>query len=219
MPKPSPRSSTIVVDNCEIDLKNRYVATVLAALIPGAGHFYQGRKKKALLFATCILFLFVAGMIIGRGRVIYASWTADDFRIQFPAQACIGLPAAPALLQAWVAKSDPNRRFLNGFMAAPPIDNFKGNNHKALSQWHEQASAGFELGTLYTAVAGLLNLLVVFDAFAGPMPMPVIEDKRKKKGKNTDPASPEGGSPTNTSGSKAASPSAPNSAASSSAAS
>ena len=182
MSKSTPSSSTVVIDQCEIDLKNRYVAAVLAALVPGAGHFYQGRTFKALLFALCILGLFITGMIIGRGRVVYSSWAADDFRVQFPAQVCVGLPAAPALLQAWVAQGDPERRFLGGFMAAPPVEG--RNNHAALSRWHEEASASFELGTLYTAVAGLLNVLVVLDAFAGPMPIPIVDDRRKKKGKD-----------------------------------
>lgn len=179
MTQPPANPSIVVVDGCEIDLKNRTVAAVLGALLPGAGHWYQGRRHKAILFSACILSLFVVGMIIGRGRVVYCSWTPDDFRIQFPAQVCVGLPAAPALMQAWVAKSDPQRRFLKGFMAAPPING--NNNHRALSDWHEEASASFELGTLYTAVAGLLNILVVLDAFAGPMPLPPMEDRRKKK--------------------------------------
>ena len=182
MPETPASSHVVIVDNCEIDLKNRYVAAVLAALFPAAGHFYQGRKNKAYLFAVCILSLFILGMVVGRGRVVYASWSGDDFRVQYPAQAFIGLPAAPALLQAWVAKSDPERRFLGGFMAAPPIDPVRGDNHKALSQWHSEASAGFELGTLYTAVAGLLNLLVIFDAFAGPMPLPHTDERRNRKG-------------------------------------
>jgi hypothetical protein len=178
-------SHFVVVDDCEIDLKNPYVAAVLAALVPGAGHYYQGRRNKAYLFAVCILSLFLLGMWIGNGRVVYASWTADDFRLQFPAQVCIGLPAAPALLQAWNANRDPDRKFLNGFMAAPPITqnfrNQKGDNREALSKWHLEASASFELGTLFTSIAGLLNLLVVFDAFGGPMPMPQSDQRRKKK--------------------------------------
>jgi hypothetical protein len=43
-----------------------------------------------------------------------------------------------------------------------------------------KASAGFELGSLFTAVAGLLNLLAIFDAFAGPMPLPHTDERRKK---------------------------------------
>ena len=45
----------VIVDDCEINLKNRYFAAVLAFLVPGAGHYYQGRRNKAYLFAVCIL--------------------------------------------------------------------------------------------------------------------------------------------------------------------
>ena len=61
-----------VFDGVEVDMKNRAVAAFLAYLLPGAGHYYQGRKAKAILFATCILGLFLTGFIIGRGRVVYA---------------------------------------------------------------------------------------------------------------------------------------------------
>ena len=61
-----------VFDGVEVDMKNRAVAAFLAYLLPGAGHYYQGRKTKAILFATCILGLFLTGFIIGRGRVVYA---------------------------------------------------------------------------------------------------------------------------------------------------
>jgi hypothetical protein len=38
-----------------------------------------------------------------------------------------------------------------------------------LSDWHDELAAYFELGTFYTMVAGLLNVLVIYDAFAGPV--------------------------------------------------
>lgn len=170
----------VVVDDCVVDLKNRTVAAALAILFPAAGHFYQGRKNKAYLFGACVLGLFLMGMIIGRGRVVYASFSPDDFRIQYPAQVLVGLPAAPSLIQAWIGDRDPERKFLNGFMAPPPMNPNARNNREALSRWHLESSAGFELGTLYTAVAGLLNLLVILDAFAGPMPMPQSNQRRKQ---------------------------------------
>lgn len=183
------KGHVVVVDDCEIDLKNRYLAAVLAFLLPGAGHFYQGRRNKAYLFAVCILGLYFLGLLVGQGRVVYASWNPDDYRLQFPAQLCVGIPAFPAAVQGWIHRNDRplNESFekykfgeyeikplgVTNFMAPP-------SSREELSQWHYNASAGFELGSLFTAVAGLLNLLAIFDAFAGPMPLPMAEERRKK---------------------------------------
>jgi hypothetical protein len=38
-----------------------------------------------------------------------------------------------------------------------------------LSMWHEHYGSFFDLGTVFTMIAGLLNVLVVFDAWGGPM--------------------------------------------------
>ncbi|AMV31001.1 TM2 domain protein [Pirellula sp. SH-Sr6A] len=194
-PAKTGKSETLVeADGCQIDLRNPYLAALLAFLIPGAGHFYQGRTNKAYLYAACILGLFFLGLFLGQGRVVYASWSPEDYRIQFPAQMCVGLPAFPALVQAIVQSDDeeagsgrgrlsparlntiptePSEWKWSEFMA-PPRD------LNVLSQWHYEGSAGFELGTLFTAVAGLLNLLAIFDAFAGPMPLPHSPERRKK---------------------------------------
>ena len=179
------RGHIVVADGCEINLKNRYLAAVLAFLLPGAGHFYQGRRNKAYLFAVCILGLFFLGMFVGQGRVVYASWSPDEYRIQFPAQLFVGIPAFPAAVQGWLHRNDGKQNFgrrvqaenaswnWSNFMAPPA-------NKDELSAWHKATSAGFELGSLFTAVAGLLNLLAIFDAFAGPMPLPTSEERRKK---------------------------------------
>jgi hypothetical protein len=193
MSAPSGSGHIVHVDECEIDLKNRYFAALLAFLIPGAGHFYQGRTNKAYLFSVCILGLFFFGLYLGKGRVVYASTAAEDFRLlHFPAQVCVGLPAFPAVYHFakgskmnqsareddFVSQTTPEWKW-SEFMA-PPKDRTQ------LSQWHHHASAGFELGSLFTAVAGLLNLLVIFDAFGGPMPLPQPKPKGNEGGSDSD---------------------------------
>ena len=168
----SPPPNVVQADGISIDLKNRVVAAILAFLFPGAGHWYQGRIGKAGLFSTCILVLFVMGMILGGGRCVYASWIPQDYRWHYILQAGVGLPAAPAAIQ-WYRDKEPVR-WWNGFMARPiPLSD--------LSDWQLQSAAGFDLGTLYTMVAGLLNILVIFDAYGGPMPMPGHESRKKNK--------------------------------------
>ncbi len=44
----------------------------------------------------------------------------------------------------------------------------RGNGGQ-LSLWHFRLGRFFDIGTLYTMLAGLLNLLVIYDAWAGPM--------------------------------------------------
>ena len=191
-----------VFDGVEVDMKNRAVAAFLAYLLPGAGHYYQGRKTKAILFATCILGLFLAGFIIGRGRVVYAypntfkvtnlfrmlskkgreeiaKDSSQDFRIHAYAQAFVGIPAFPMILQSRIGPRPIDQQFLWGFMAPPPKGSPGEGDPDWLSKWNNEDSAGFDLGSLYTAVAGLLNLLVIFDAFAGPMPIPIGQNKKK----------------------------------------
>ena len=191
-----------VFDGVEVDMKNRAVAAFLAYLLPGAGHYYQGRKAKAILFATCILGLFLTGFIIGRGRVVYAypntfkvtnlfrllskkgreeiaKDSSQDFRIHAYAQAFVGIPAFPMILQSRIGQRPIDQLFLWGFMAPPPKGYPGEGDPDWLSKWNNEDSAGFDLGSLYTAVAGLLNLLVIFDAFAGPMPIPIGQNKKK----------------------------------------
>ncbi|MCE9631972.1 MAG: hypothetical protein K8S94_14815 [Planctomycetia bacterium] len=38
-----------------------------------------------------------------------------------------------------------------------------------LSLWHQRLGRFFDIGTLYTMLAGMLNLLVIYDAWSGPM--------------------------------------------------
>ncbi|MFN6399254.1 MAG: DUF6677 family protein [Planctomycetota bacterium] len=189
-------------DGVEVDLKNPAFAAFLAFLFPGAGHYYQGRKRKAILFAVCILGLFITGFIIGRGRVVYAypntfkvtnipkmlskkGWeeiarnSYQDFRIHSYAQAMVGIPAFPMILQSRIGPKPVNEQFLWGFMAPPPVGNPGDGNPDWLSKWNNEDSASFDLGSLYTAIAGLLNLLVIFDAYAGPMPIPIGQSKKK----------------------------------------
>lgn len=44
-----------------------------------------------------------------------------------------------------------------------------GHSGGQLSLWQRRLGRFFDIGTLYTMLAGLLNLLVIYDAWAGPM--------------------------------------------------
>lgn len=57
--------------------------------------------------------------------------------------------------------SNYNRQLLTD----PYFNDYYSNQ---LSEWHAKYDYKYELGWLFTAVAGLLNFLVVFDAYRGP---------------------------------------------------
>ena len=44
--------------------KNSTLAMILAYLIPGAGHFYLGYRRRAAVFFAIVLFMFVIGLAI-----------------------------------------------------------------------------------------------------------------------------------------------------------
>jgi len=90
--------------------KNVVVAGVLAYLIPGAGHLYQGRLFKAAIYFFCILGTFFGGMKLGEGAVVYNSPNNKlGVSLQFLAQVCVGLPALPAVQQAKRAGAPNNQ--------------------------------------------------------------------------------------------------------------
>jgi len=92
------------------------VAALLAFAIPGAGHWYQGRRFKATIYSVCILTIFVWGMILGGGQPVYsqliyrsegaaptaqlqASAPRMKFSFGYAAQVLVGAPAWPAIIQ------------------------------------------------------------------------------------------------------------------------
>ena len=62
------------------------------------------------------------------------------------------------------------------FFDKPPLKQFRRDQ---LAQWHRQLGRFFEIGTLYTMLAGMLNLLVIYDAWAGPLG-PSVEEKKRR---------------------------------------
>ena len=161
----------VIADGEQLNLRNRTLAAVLAWLVPGAGHFYQQRYFKSTIFSIAIFSTFLIGMVLANGRCVYASWNGTEKRWQYVLQAGFGLPAIPAAVQAWSSRGGNPPMFGENFMVAP-------KSTRELDDWHHETASGFDMGTLYTMIAGLLNILVVYDAYAGPLPPPVPKSKR-----------------------------------------
>lgn len=154
----------------ELDLRDPVVAAILAWLVPGLGHVYQGRTAKGVLFAACILSTFFYGLFLSDGRAVYASWQDSDKRLAYLCQVGVGLPALPALVQTYLVRQGKTP-FFGGAMAPPA-------NVGELNDWHKTLHRYFELGTVYTMIAGLLNILVIYDAWGGPVHLGGPEEEK-----------------------------------------
>jgi hypothetical protein len=96
--------------------KNAFIAGILAYLIPGAGHFYQGRTLKGVIYSISILGLFFWGQKMGEGMVVYnLPDKGGAFRhvaLSYAAQLGAGACALPPLLQNRRAEDKSNKREL-----------------------------------------------------------------------------------------------------------
>lgn len=182
-------ATLIEVDGRIVNLRNRNLAALLAWLVPGAGHYYQGRRSKAALFFLVIMTTYFIGFAIGGGHVVYASWVPGDKRWHYVCQLGAGAVSLPALIQAnhlhkntdFTSPTGQTRRdfkpYWGGFMAPPrrPVQEDKADD---IAAWYARLGAGYEMGTWYTMIAGLLNILVIYDAFSGPLSTPISGRKR-----------------------------------------
>jgi hypothetical protein len=153
---------------------------VLSYLIPGLGQVYQGRLGKGLLFFGGLYVLFFYGMAMGQWRNVWlpdvsaepplqlvgmqfrGAASAVWYRPQFAAQFWIGAAAWPAVVQ--YAAFDPAKDvgpLFGTFQRAP--------DEKELNDLQRNGNKRWDLGWVYTVIAGVLNLLVIYDALAGPM--------------------------------------------------
>lgn len=182
----------------DLDLKNRKLAALLAWLVPGAGHLYQGRTAKGLLLLICISSTFLFGFYVGGGKVAYASplsvaemaerdpgqgrlrqrLAVMIDRWPFFCQSGIGSVAIPGLIERARFRGGKPELFGGAFRppSSEPTETFDRANNKVqhpneLAEWNYTLGFDFELGTMYTVVAGLLNILAVYDAHSGPLIM------------------------------------------------
>jgi len=171
------------------------VAAFLSYLIPGLGQIVQGRIGKGLLFMVCLYTLFFYGLFLGQGRAavkidsndkefqeyqvnsnVYLPSTVDRnqpdnknwprlvldlyHRPQFLGQFWMGIVVWPAIWQYATPDAKPENVPLNGFMRTP--------DPWALNAVHTSGNKLLELGWVYTVIAGVLNIMVIYDALAGP---------------------------------------------------
>ena len=100
--------------------------------IPGAGHLWQGRRSKGLVFLLALPLMFIIGLLI-RGRLFPFDMSEPLVGLAAIADLGIGIP----------------------YFIAKAVSAGGG----------EVRAVTYEYGNAYLIVAGLLNLLVVIDAY------------------------------------------------------
>ena len=131
-------------------------AALLAWVWPGLGHISLGERKRGVLIMIGVLFLFMSGVLIGG----IDSVDRRDDRLWFLAQALCG-PIALVVDYANLALLEPLPRDVN--------ERYLQGDKKTLRRLEQTGlSRVNEMGTLFSALAGLMNLVVILDALHAP---------------------------------------------------
>ena len=115
---------------------NAFVAGVLALLLPGAGHLYLRKYRRAALFCFCVLALAIAGAATsGEMHSLLRENAGEGFLQMLAAIGNIGLGAVHIVFVVFgIAQGDI-------------------------------AARGYEYGTTFIIIAALINVLVILDAW------------------------------------------------------
>jgi hypothetical protein len=116
------------------------IAGILAWIIPGLGHIYLGHRTRGLVLLVTITATFWTGVAIGS---VQGTVDPTERRLWFLAQMGTGGNAISAF-----ALNQITTRAVRADNRKPVVTNW----------------VAAEVGVHYTGVAGLLNVLVIFDA-------------------------------------------------------
>jgi hypothetical protein len=155
------------------------LAGMLSYLVPGLGHIVQGRTGKGFLFMGILLGMFFLGQAMGDWNNVYLPvlekpetnpiakpLTSVWNRWHFAGQFWIGVAAWPAIWQFYEMPmpAKEQNEFWHNFQRAPR--DFQ-DEHR-INEYLTNSDKSPDLGWVYTVVAGMLNILVIYDAAMGP---------------------------------------------------
>jgi len=106
--------------------------------VPGLGHLFIGERVRGVIFLATISITFWTGMAIGGVR---NTVNPGERQLWFMGQICAGGHALAAL--AWSRQIEPAT----------------GRDHSSLIAYGREE----EVSVVYTAICGLLNILIIFD--------------------------------------------------------
>jgi len=171
-----------------------FAAGVLAWLVPGAGHLLLRRPVRAVILFVCIVGLFWTGVALG------GTFTADPVkeRAWFVGQMATGSSG----MAAWYIQGAAREKIINRLLEERKIPRSFPTGQDGEQWWNAFNQAAAEEGLAlvyptdtaaraYTGVAGMLNLLCIFDAImlgllgqlGEPPPLPPEEKKERLAGR------------------------------------
>ncbi len=135
------------------DVLRMPIAGMLAWLLPGAGHLYIGQRVRGIIFMTAIAVTFWGGVAIGG---VKNTVNPTDRSLWFLGQICAGSHTLAVL--AW-SKQIPDPK------------------PEEASLWIAYGDSE-EVSVVYTAICGMLNILVIFDVLVRAEKGPIELAKR-----------------------------------------
>lgn len=142
-PQPAPRSPRDIATAC-----------VLAWVVPGAGHFYLGKRLAAVVFFVVVVATFSLGLVQG-GKVYLVDRTQPlSYLATFT-----NLALGPLDLLG--------RNAVYGRIALRMPTDREGEDAREILQAARRRiqRETYEYGTTYLLTAGLMNILLILDAF------------------------------------------------------
>jgi hypothetical protein len=164
------------------------LAGFLSYLVPGLGQIIQGRIGKGALFFFSLYFLFFYGQYLGDWRNVYIYQSnvaprqgdgssrlleAVADRARFFAQFWIGAAAWPAVVQHFTYNPNSPHPALGDYQRRP--------TEEELQAQIRNGTKAQDVGWMYTVIAGVLNILVIYDALAGPAYGPHTSNTARRK--------------------------------------
>jgi hypothetical protein len=168
------------------------LVAVAGWLVPGAGYWLIGQRSRGLVAGITIIVLFILGLLIAGVRVIEVpGYGQHGYRIQTigrrttsgavveynqfdpsnateeanPARDPRDVPLGWALQRRFLSEIANKPWFIGQVLAGPLCLGSAALSVEAAQASIDRAHAPLEaVGTLYTAVAGMLNLLVIIDS-------------------------------------------------------
>ncbi len=125
--------------------RSPFLVFVSGLVLPGLGHIIIGKRAKGIFFFCLLVGTFVLGLWLGEFRNVYVGpgrWSAL-------AQVPTGAPALAAMYLNHIAE--------------------RTGGEARRKELIKRLEPKYSLGTVYTSVAGLLNLIVALDAMRRSM--------------------------------------------------